>query len=343
MKTGEKAIDFQADISLKPYNTMGVEARARFFLPVTSREGLADALAGIHPEQRLLVLGGGSNVLFTRDFDGLVLKNQIEGCDVLGEDRQHARIRVGSGEDWHGFVCWCLKQGYYGLENLALIPGTVGAAPVQNIGAYGVEVGAHVEAVEAVDLQSGTCRRFEAEACRFAYRYSIFKGPCRGRFFITAVIFRLSKTPCLATSYADVRQALAKRSAGVTAQELSDIICDIRRRKLPDPQELPNAGSFFKNPLVSRRRYQDLAARFPGLPSYPVDDTTVKIAAGWMIDHCGWKGRRRGRCGVYAKQALVLVNYGGATGRDILDLAEAVQDAVEAVFGIRLQPEPLIL
>jgi UDP-N-acetylmuramate dehydrogenase len=333
----------QENISLKPYNTMGVEARARLFLLVTSRELLAAALAGIHPEQHLLVLGGGSNVLFTRDFDGLVLKNQIEGCEVLGEDRSYARIRAGSGEDWHGFVGWCLQHGYYGLENLSLIPGTVGAAPVQNIGAYGVEVGAHIEAVEAVDLKHGRCRRFEAETCEFAYRDSIFKGPCRNRFFITAVIFRLSKTPHLATAYADVRQALAKRPSGVTAQELSDIVCEIRRRKLPDPQELPNAGSFFKNPLVSRKRYQDLAERFPGLPSYPVDDQTVKIAAGWMIDRCGWKGRRRGLCGVYAKQALVLVNYGGATGRDILDLAEAVQDAVEAVFGIRLQAEPLIL
>ena len=333
----------QENISLKPYNTMGVEARARFFVPVASREGLADALADIPSGQRLLVLGGGSNILFTRDFDGLVLKNQIEGCEVLAEDRQHVRIRAGSGADWHTFVCWCLRQGYYGLENLSLIPGTVGAAPVQNIGAYGVEAGTTIEAVEAIDLQNGMRRSFAAEACRFAYRYSIFKGPCRDRFFITAVTFRLSKTPHLATSYADVRQALAQRSSGVTAQELSDIICAIRRHKLPDPQDLPNAGSFFKNPVVARQRYQHLAARFPGLPSYPVDDATVKIAAGWMIDHCGWKGRRRGPCGVYAKQALVLVNYGGATGREILDLAETVQDAVEALFGIRLEPEPLIL
>lgn len=333
----------QENISLKPYNTMGVEARARFFLSVTSRAVLAAALAGIDPTQRLLVLGGGSNVLFTRDFDGLVLKNQLAGREVREEDRHHVRIRAASGEDWHGFVDWCLRHGYYGLENLSLIPGTVGAAPVQNIGAYGVEVGTHIEAVEALDLKSGALRRFEAEACRFAYRNSIFKGRCRDRFFITAVIFRLSKTPRLVTSYADVRQALAARGSAATPQNLSDTICDIRRRKLPDPQDLPNTGSFFKNPLVSRKRYRDLVERFPGLPSHPVDERTVKIAAGWMIDYCGWKGRRMGACGVYDRQALVLVNYGGATGRDILDLAQAVQDAVEAVFGIRLQPEPRIL
>jgi UDP-N-acetylmuramate dehydrogenase len=333
----------QENISLKPYNTLEVEARARFFLPVASQEALVDALGDTRPTQRLLVLGGGSNVLFTRDFDGLVLKNQFQGRDVLGEDREHARIRAGGGEDWHGFVCWCLQQGYFGLENLSLIPGTVGAAPVQNIGAYGVEVGPYIEAVETIELKSGKARSFKAEECHFAYRHSIFKGRCRNRYFITAVTFRLSKTPHLVTSYADVRQALAKRSEGVTPLDLSDIICEIRRCKLPDPQDLPNAGSFFKNPTISRRRYRDLAARFPGLPAYPVDMQTVKIAAGWMIEHCGWKGRRRGLCGVYPRQALVLVNYGGATGRDILALAEAVQDDVETAFGVRLQPEPLIL
>ena len=333
----------QENISLKPYNTLGVDARARFFLPVATREALVDTLGETRSTQRLLVLGGGSNVLFTRDFDGLVLKNQLQGRDVLEEDRQHVRIRAGGGEDWHGFVCWCLQQGYCGLENLSLIPGTVGAAPVQNIGAYGVEVGSRIEAVEAVDLTNGEALCFKAEDCHFAYRHSIFKGRCRNRYFITAVTFRLSKIPHLVTSYADVRQALAKRSGGVTPQDLSDTICEIRRCKLPDPHDFPNAGSFFKNPTVSRRRYQDLAAHFPGLPAFPVDTQTVKIAAGWMIEHCGWKGRRWGPCGIYDKQALVLVNYGGATGRDILALAEAVQDDIEAVFGIRLQPEPLIL
>jgi len=333
----------QENISLRPYNTFAVDVRARHFLAVTTGVALVSALAVVPSDRQLLVLGGGSNVLFTRDFDGLVLKNEIRGCEVLDEDRDGVRVRTGGGGDWHGFVGWCLQQGYYGLENLSLIPGTVGAAPVQNIGAYGVEVGDRIASVEAIDLGSGETKRFEAEDCGFAYRHSIFKGPCRDRFFITAVTFRLSKTPHLVTTYADVREALAHRSAEPTPQELSDTICRIRRRKLPDPQELPNAGSFFKNPIVSPRHYRELADRFPGLPSFPVDDRNVKIAAGWMIEHCGWKGRRVGACGVFAHQALVLVNHGGATGRDILDLAVAVQDDVEAVFGIRLQPEPLIL
>jgi UDP-N-acetylmuramate dehydrogenase len=193
-------------------------------------------------------------------------------------------------------------------------------------------------------LQNGDIRCFEADACDFAYRRSIFKDRCRKRFFISAVTFRLLKQPRLVTSYADVRQALVGREAStITPQDLSDTICDIRRRKLPDPEEIANAGSFFKNPIISRKHYQTLADRFPDLPSYPVDDRHVKIAAGWMIEHCGWKGRRIGACGVYPQQALVLVNYGGATGRDILALAEAVQDSVEAVFSIRLQPEPLVL
>jgi UDP-N-acetylmuramate dehydrogenase len=336
-------LPLRENISLRPYNTMGVEARARYFLPVATEEALAAGLAAIRPDERVLVLGGGSNILFTRDFDGLVLKNDIRGITLFREDRDGVWVRAGGGEDWHGFVRWCLGHGYNGLENLSLIPGTVGAAPVQNIGAYGVEAGDLIETVEAIDLTSGAICRFPAEACEFAYRHSIFKARGRNRFFITAVTFRLSKTPRLNTSYADVRQALAHRSAAVTPQDLSDTICAIRRRKLPDPQELANAGSFFKNPIISRQRYGELRERFPGLPSFPVDDTHVKIAAGWMIDRCGWKGRRVGACGVFARQALVLVNYGGATGREILDLAEAVQDAVETRFAIRLEPEPLIL
>jgi UDP-N-acetylmuramate dehydrogenase len=290
------------------------------------------------------VLGAGSNILFTRDFEGLVLKNELKGISLLSERQDQVRIRAAGGEDWHGFVQWCLQQGFYGLENLSLIPGTVGAAPVQNIGAYGVEVGDCIEAVEALDLASGARNRFEAAACAFGYRSSIFKTQCRNRFFITAVTFRLSRTPRLVTSYADVRRALAeRRPSGLTPQALSEIICAIRRRKLPDPGELANAGSFFKNPVVSRRRLAALQARFPELPAYRASNDRVKLAAGWMIERCGWKGRRLGACGVFAGQALVLVNHGGASGEDILRLAEAVQTSVEERFGIRLEPEPLIL
>jgi len=336
-------MSIQENISLKPYNTLGVDARARYFLAVTAADSLA-AIGGTPNDRPLLVLGRGSNILFTRDFEGLVLKNDIKGLAVLEQADNDVWVRAGGGEDWHAFVQWCLRRGFYGLENLSLIPGTVGAAPVQNIGAYGVEVADRIETVEAIDLQSGEGCRFEVGACDFAYRSSIFKERCRNRYFITAVTFHLNKNAQPVTSYADVRRALAARKKTVvTPQELSDTICDIRRIKLPDPEEIANAGSFFKNPIISRSLYRELADRFPELPSYPVDDQRVKIAAGWMIEKCGWKGRRVGACGVYPQQALVLVNYGGATGRDILDLAEAIQASVEKRFAIRLQPEPLIL
>jgi UDP-N-acetylmuramate dehydrogenase len=336
-------MSIQENISLKPYNTLGVDARARYFLPVTATDDLA-ALGAPRNDGPLLVLGGGSNILFTRDFEGVVLKNDIKGRAVIEQAEDDVRVRAGGGEDWHAFVQWCLQHGYYGLENLSLIPGTVGAAPVQNIGAYGVEVGDRIETVEAIDMHSGEACRFEADACDFAYRDSIFKNRCRNRFFITAVTFRLHTKAQLVTSYADVRRALADRSATVvTPQGLSDTICEIRRRKLPDPEEIANAGSFFKNPVISRSRFRELADRFAELPAYPIDGQRVKLAAGWMIETCGWKGRRMGACGVYPQQALVLVNYGGATGRDILDLAEAVQASVEEVFNVRLEPEPLIL
>ncbi len=332
------------NISLQPYNTFGVEATARCFLSVATTEALVALLGGQGQDVPILVLGGGSNILFTRDFEGLVLKNDILGIDVLAKDDRSVRVRAGGGEDWHTFVQWCLRRGFYGLENLSLIPGTVGAAPVQNIGAYGVEVGDRIETVEAIDLQSGEPCRFKADACDFAYRRSLFKDRFRGRFFITAVIFKLSKQPQLITAYADVRHALAERKeTTLTPQGLSDTICAIRRRKLPDPEKLANAGSFFKNPVISRQHCDELVGRFPELPVYPLDDQRVKIAAGWMIEYCGWKGRTLGACGVYPHQALVLVNYGGASGRDILILAEAVQASVEETFGIRLEPEPLIL
>ena len=332
------------NVSLKPYNTLGVEARAHWFLPVTAVAALQEALAGAGTDIPVLVLGGGSNILFTRDFEGLVLHDRLRGIAVLSEDGAHVRVRAAGGEDWHGFVQWCLQQGFYGLENLSLIPGTVGAAPVQNIGAYGDEAGDRIERVEAVDLASGAIQHFGTLDCAFAYRSSIFKGHCRNRFFITAVTFRLSRIPRLVTSYADVRQTLAERRPdALTPQQLSDIICAIRRRKLPDPGDVPNVGSFFKNPAVSRACFHELKARFADIPAYPVADGRVKLAAGWMIDRCGWRGRRLGACGVYAGQALVLVNYGGATGKEIQRLAQAVQASVEARFGVRLEPEPLIL
>ncbi len=334
-----------ANMALKPFNTFGVAAAARYFVSIARSEELLavldDPTLSATPK---LILGGGSNLLFTRDFDGLVLKNDIRGIQVLKEDGQFAWVRAGAGEDWDAFVRWTLAHRFYGLENLALIPGSVGASPVQNIGAYGVEVGPLIDHVEAIELATGTRRRYHGAECAWGYRTSIFKAPPRDRFFITAVTFRLAKTARPMTTYADVAQAVAQGGGGpVTPEALSDIIRSIRRRKLPDPAELGNAGSFFKNPVVSAPQLADLLDAHPAMPYYPMAGGQAKIAAGWLIEQCGWKGKRAGACGVYPRQALVLVKYGGASGKDILYLARAIRASVQASFGLDLEPEPRIL
>lgn len=330
---------------LKPYNTFGVAARARFLARLQSAQDLPRLLDDPHlADQPRLILGGGSNLLLTGDFEGLVLKNEIRGTRVASEDRRQVWVYCGGGEDWHGFVASCLRQGYFGLENLVLIPGTVGASPVQNIGAYGVEVGPRVAAVEAIDLADGRSCRFENADCRFGYRTSRFKEGDRNRFFITAVTFGLDKHPRVNLTYADLRNALTQAAISAPTPALvAETVGRIRRAKLPDPEIIGNAGSFFQNPVVSQAQWAALKERHPTLPAYPEAGSRMKLAAGWMIEHCGWKGRREGRCGVWERQALVLVNHGGASGREILDLARRVQDSVEAVFGIRLETEVRIV
>jgi UDP-N-acetylmuramate dehydrogenase len=330
---------------LKPYNTFGVPARARLMARVESAEDLMRLWDDVQLAQGpRLILGGGSNLLLTGDFDGLVLKNEIRGHRVAFEDRDHVRVRSGGGEDWPDFVQWCLAQGYYGLENLVLIPGTVGASPVQNVGAYGVEVGPRVVEVEAMDLVKGCACRFAQSDCRFGYRTSRFKEGPRDRFLITAVTFRLDKQPRVNLTYAELRETL--RQAGIedpSPAAVAETVGRLRRGKLPDPQSVGNAGSFFKNPVVSRDRWAELKARHPDLPAYPDPAGGMKLAAGWLIERCGWKGRRVGRCGVWDRQALVLVNHGGATGAEILDLARQVMESVAEVFGIRLDTEVRIV
>ncbi len=333
------------NVSLQPFNTFAVAASANYFAAITSSEDLRTVLedAAVAGQPRL-ILGGGSNILFTRDFDGLVLKNEIRGIQVVKEDDELAWVRAGAGEGWDAFVRWTLKHQFYGLENLALIPGAVGASPVQNIGAYGVEVGDLLEQVDTVEMASGIPRRFHVSECELGYRTSIFKQPPRDRYFITSVTFRLRKRSRLVTTYADVARAIAPEAAdALTAEKLSDIIRRIRRGKLPDPADLGNVGSFFKNPVISANRFEPLAAENPTMPHFPQSDGRIKIAAGWLIEQCGWKGTRTGACGVYPQQALVLVNYGGAAGREILALSRSIARSVKARFGVDLEPEPRIL
>jgi UDP-N-acetylmuramate dehydrogenase len=336
----------ERNASLRHLNSFGVAARAAGLARVRDLESLPALLDDpAWRERPVLVLGGGSNVLFTRDVDGLVLKleaSRIATSHWVGDD---AVLRVEAGRDWHEFVRWTLDAGFTGLENLSLIPGTVGAAPIQNIGAYGVELAEHVDAVEVYDRSE---RRFDAldrEQCRFGYRDSVFKSESgRERWIVTAVRFRLRADRPLATHYAGVAEELV--AMGIerpTARDVSDAICAIRRRKLPDPARVGNAGSFFKNPVVELAQAQALAARFPGLPVHAAGAGRAKLSAAWLIEHAGLKGHRDGDAGVSAQHALVLVNHGNATGGAILALAHHVQDTVRGRFGVDLVPEPLIL
>jgi len=335
----------QRDVSLAALNTFGLPARAAGFAAIESLAHLSALIA--MPEWRRwrrFVLGGGSNLILSGDFDGLVLHVRIPGRELIAADADAWYVRAGAGENWHAFVRWTLARGWPGLENLSLIPGTVGAAPIQNIGAYGLEMAERFLRLEAVDLETGETVMFDRDACRFGYRDSVFKREVVGRYLIAAVTFCLPKHWRPLTGYADVARELeVHRIASPTAREISDAVIAIRSRKLPDPARIGNAGSFFKNPVVDAAAFARLAPRHPGLPHYPQPDGTVKLAAGWLIERCGWKGKSLGLAGVYEHQALVLVNRGGARGEDVLRLARAIQESVRAVFGVELEPEPVVL
>ena len=330
---------------LRGLNTFGVEARARWFCRVRS----ADDLAALTADPRLaglprLVLGGGSNLLLTRDFDGLVIKVDVPGLRELGESADAWLVEVGAGENWHATVERLLTMGRPGLENLALIPGSCGAAPVQNIGAYGLELAQRFDSLAAWDFASQRLVRMTAAECAFGYRDSLFKRALAGHLLILSVTLALPKRWRPLEGYADVARELNER--GMTradARAIFDAVVAIRRRKLPDPAVIGNAGSFFKNPIVAREEHQALIARYPSLVGYPQPGGSVKLAAGWLIEAVGLKGATRGRAGVYEKQALVLVNRGGATGAEILAMAREVQDKVAETFGVRLEPEPVIV
>lgn len=331
--------------SLRHCNTFGVEADASAYLKVTSVGELEQLrqdpiLCGM----KRLTLGGGSNILLMRHFDGLVLHMCSRGIDIVGEDADATYIRAAAGENWHAFVQWTLAHGFPGLENLSLIPGNVGAAPIQNIGAYGAEIKDYLHAVTVFDFESGASVAMRRDECEFAYRDSVFKHRLRDRVVILDVTFALPKRWQPNLGYADViREIEARGWLQPNAGQISDAISDIRRRKLPDPAVIGNAGSFFKNPVVSAAQHEALHVKHPDMPSYPQPDGTFKLAAGWLIDRCGWKGKSMGRAGVYEKQALVLVNLGGATGEEIARLADAVTADVKHRFGLTLEPEPVFV
>jgi UDP-N-acetylmuramate dehydrogenase len=333
---------FQEDVSLHPYNTFGIEAKARYFATFSDTDTLARLLDS-RESRSLLVLGGGSNVLLTKDVDGIVLRNEIGGIDLLAEDDEFVFVKAGSGVNWHQFVLHCIRNDYAGVENLSLIPGSVGASPMQNIGAYGVEIKDVFHQLEAMEIASGKLVNFGHDDCAFGYRESVFKNKYKGQFIITSVTYRLRKTPVFHTEYGAIRQEL--ENMGVTnlsIAAISQAVINIRSSKLPDWTVIGNAGSFFKNPQVPVDKYEELKASFPNIVAYP-QEAGMKLAAGWLIEQCGWKGYRAGDAGCYPRQALVLVNYGGATGSEIYGLSEAIICSVEEKFGVTLEREVNII
>lgn len=327
------------EASLKEYNTFGLEAKARTFVEVNSTKQLEEALK--IERQDLLILGGGSNVLLTKDFDGLVIKNSIKGIEVIDEDDQIVTVRVGAGEIWHNFVLHAIANNWGGIENLSLIPGTVGAAPMQNIGAYGVEIKEVFKSLDALHIESFTNKTFTKEECEFGYRESIFKLAAKSQYVITSVTFELTKNEHnINTSYGAISDTLSSKGiTNPTIKDVSDAVIQIRESKLPNPKVIGNAGSFFKNPTIEKIDYEMLKLEYPEMPGYVVSEEEVKVPAGWLIEQCGWKGKQIGNIGVHKNQALVLVNYGGGNGSDIKQLALDIRDSVIGKFGIPLMPE----
>lgn len=330
--------------NIKPFNTFGIDVNASYFGTFSNVEELSPILKK-YADKELLVLGGGSNVLFTKNqFDGLVLVNEIKGFEVVEESDSYAVVRVGAGEVWHEFVLKCIENGFGGVENLSLIPGSVGASPMQNIGAYGVEIKDVFEKLEAYQISTGEIHTFTKEQCKFGYRESVFKRDLRNQYIITAVNFRLTKNAAVNTSYGVIEAELAKMGVSTpTIKDVSNAVIAIRSSKLPNPKEIGNAGSFFKNPVVPNSILENIQKEYPTVPNYPAEDGFVKLAAGWLIEQAGWKGKTFGHFGVHKLQALVLVNYGGATGPEIYDLSTNLIADVKAKFAVELEREVNII
>ena len=337
-------MDISNNISLKPFNTFGIDVQAKHFISVSSIDNLIHAFSlDKYPEK--FILGGGSNMLLTQNIDALVIHVNIKGISILSEDANSVLVKANAGENWHEFVLWCLKNDFGGLENLSLIPGNVGTAPIQNIGAYGVELKDSFVSCEALDIASKTLKTFTKEASNFDYRNSIFKQESKGKYVICNVTFKLSKTNhTLRTSYGAISEELTRmKILNPTIQDISKAVIAIRQSKLPDPKEIGNSGSFFKNPVISMDAYNLLKANFQDIPGYPVSDHEIKVPAGWLIEKAGFKGKRYNDYGVHKNQALVLVNYGNASGQDILNLSLLIQKTIKRIFNIYIEAEVNII
>lgn len=330
--------------SLKNYNTFGIDVNADSFISVENIEDLKSILRKTYSSE-ILLLGGGSNMLLTGDVHKMVIHLNLQGKEIISEDENEVLVKAMAGENWHQFVLWTLEQDFGGLQNLSLIPGNVGTAPIQNIGAYGVELKDHFVSCTALHIQTLQEKEFTLENCKFGYRNSVFKNELKGQYVITSVTFRLSKNQHeLSTNYGAIQSELEHSNiASPGIRDISDAVIRIRQSKLPDPRKLGNSGSFFKNPVISSEEFKDLQKKFPEIPFYEVSEEEIKIPAGWLIEHTGLKGYRKGDAGVHEKQALVLVNYGSASGEDILELAKHVQQKVKEIFGIEIEPEVNII
>ena len=327
------------DYSLLPHNTFGMDVKASVFIEYASVKELKEVLNLYVKDNQWLHIGKGSNLLFIGDYSGIILHSAIKGYEVIHEDTKEVVVRVGAGEVWDNFVAMTVEHEWYGAENLSLIPGEVGASAVQNIGAYGVEAKDLIVGVEAIEVSTGKESIFKNEECGYAYRESVFKSSLKYQYLVTHVSYRLKKTPCYHLDYGNIRLELEKQKVRLALANVRQAIISIREAKLPDPKLQGNAGSFFMNPVISRKHFEALLVDYPLMPHYEVDAESIKIPAAWMIDQCGWKGKRLGRAGVHDKQALVLVNLGGAVGAEVIALSEAIQKSVYEKFGINILPE----
>lgn len=326
--------------SLRSYHTFGMEVNAACFIEYASKEELQQLLSdGTLQDTPWLHIGGGSNLLFLGDYAGVVVHSAIKGMEVVQEDAHHVYVKVGAGEVWDDFVCYAVERNWYGAENLSIIPGEVGASAVQNIGAYGVEVADLITTVDTVEVATAHERTFTQAACTYGYRSSIFKTALKNRYIVTAVTFKLAKKSSFCLTYGHLERELSKRNRTLTLPHVRQTIIEVRNEKLPDPKEWGNAGSFFMNPVVGDAHFKLLQKEYPAMPHYLLEDGRVKIPAAWLIEQCGWKGAKVGNAGVYSKQPLVLINCGGATGKELLALATQIAESVEEQFGITITPE----
>lgn len=337
-------MQLQNNVSLKPFNTFGIDVKAKTFVSVNSVAELQEVLKTFQNQSKL-ILGGGSNMLLIKDVDALVIHLNIKGIELLHQDTSHVVVKAFAGENWHEFVLWCLKNNYGGVENLSLIPGNIGAVPIQNIGAYGVEIKDVLESCEAMHIETGEIKSFSNKDCNFSYRESVFKQSLKNKYVIINVSFKLTKNlHHLKIGYGDIKTELEKQGIDIpNINDISQAVIRIRQSKLPDPKEIGNSGSFFKNPIISISKYQSLLKNFPNMPNYQVSDNLVKVPAGWLIEHAGFKGKTMGNYGVHKKQALVLVNYGDADGENIYNLAKLIQLTVKRIFDIEIEMEVNVL